>query len=70
MFRAGGPVEVTESGLALPLYDYVSNAPTATTDVFSFKLGGASGLLVATVTLTFTDATKATLSTVVKAVPV
>lgn len=67
--RIGGPTEVTESGLALPLYDYVSNAPTSTTDVYSFYRGGPGGLHVATVTLVFTDDTKGTLSTVTKTVP-
>lgn len=69
MFRVGGAVETTESGLALPIYDYVSNAPTSTTDVFSFKRGGASGVIVATVSILYTDTTKATISTVTRTMP-
>ena len=67
--RIGGPLETTETGLGLPVYDYLSNAPTATTDVFSFFRGGAGGLHVATVTIVYTDNTKATISTVTKTVP-
>ena len=69
MFRVGGPLETTESGLALPNYGYVSNAPTANTDVFSFYYPDSGGTHVATVTIVYTDATKATISTVTKTVP-
>lgn len=47
-------------------YDYVSLAQNATQDIYSMKQGGSGGTLVATVTLTFTDSTKATLSTAVR----
>lgn len=53
-------------GLAIPMYDYVSLAQNATQDIYSFKSGGSGGTLVATVTITYTDSTKATLSTVAK----
>lgn len=70
MYRNGGVTEVTESGLALPVYDAVDNSgATADTDVFVFFLGGLGGLQVATVTITYTDATKAQILTVVKSVP-
>lgn len=62
-------LEVTESGLALPVYDYVTNAPTSTTDVYTFKVGGSSGTRVAQVTIVFTDNTKTTLSSVTKTIP-
>lgn len=45
--------------------DYISNAPTATTDVFTFKTGGSGGTTVGIVTVTYTDATKTTLSSAV-----
>lgn len=71
MFRqSGSSLEVSESGLALPIYDAVDNSgATADTDVFVFYLGGLSGTPVATVTITYTDATKSQLLTVVKTVP-
>jgi hypothetical protein len=47
-------------------YDYVSLAQATLTDTWTFKKGGAGGTLVATVTITFTDATKGTISTVAK----
>lgn len=66
----GGVREVIESGLALPVYDYVDNTgATATSDVFIFKLGGSSGVRLATVTIQYTDSSKATISTVAKTVP-
>ena len=44
-------------GLSLPTYDYVGiNPPAAPTNddqVYTFKTGGASGTVVATLTLTF-----------------
>lgn len=66
----GGPCEVVESGLALPVYDAVDNlGATADTDVFVFWRGGLAGMKVATVTIIYTDASKATILTVVKTVP-
>lgn len=66
----GGPCEVIESGLALPIYDAVDNlGATADTDVFVFWRGGLTGLKVATVTVTYTDSSKATILTAVKTVP-
>lgn len=48
-------------------YDYVAIAyPTSTTETYTFKTGGSGGTTVATVTLTFTDSTKASLSSVAK----
>jgi hypothetical protein len=56
--QAGGA-----AGLNLPVYDYASLASGATTDVWTFKSGGT---LVATVTINYTDATKATITSVAK----
>jgi len=48
-------------------YDYVSVAyPTATQEVYSFKSGGSSGTLIGTITINYTDATKANISDVTK----
>lgn len=54
------------NGLSILAYDYVSLAVAATTDTYTFKSGGSGGSTIATVTLTYTDSTKVTLSTVVK----
>ena len=54
-------------GLSLPIFDYVSAAyPDTVTEVYTFKTGGAAGTTVATVTIVYTDSTKANLSTVTK----
>lgn len=54
------------SGFSIAPYDYVANVSASTTDTYTFKTGGAGGTTVATITLTFTDSTKAVLSTAVK----
>jgi hypothetical protein len=62
------PLPVVNFGsLITDSYDYVSVAyPLATSEVYTFKTGGAGGTTIATVTLVYTDATKANLSTVTK----
>jgi len=48
-------------------YDYVGvTYPSATSEVYTFKTGGAGGTTTAVVTLVYTDAGKASLSTVTK----
>lgn len=48
-------------------YDYVAvTYPDATTDVFTFKTGGSSGTTVQTVTIVYTDSTKASLVSVTR----
>lgn len=48
-------------------YDYMAYTNTdSTTDTYVYKTGGSSGTTVATVTITYTDATKATVSTVTR----
>ena len=54
----------TTSGAGLPLWDYMSLATGATTETYTFKLGGSGGTTVATLTVTYTDSTKETISTV------
>lgn len=60
MYRGGnaGTLEVTESGLALPLYDHAVNTLASTTDTWNFYLRGVK---VATVVLTYSDSGKGTL---------
>lgn len=53
-------------GLAIPIFDYCALSQNSTQDIWTFKTGGAAGTLVATVTITYTDTTKATISTVAK----
>jgi hypothetical protein len=53
-------------GISIPIYDAASLSSGSTTDVWTFRTGGVGGTLVATVTITYTDSTKATISTVVK----
>lgn len=53
-------------GLAIPLYDYASLAQGSTTDTWTYKSGGAGGTTVATLTITYTDATKAVIQTIAR----
>ena len=52
-------------GLPIPSYDAVLLTQDATHDVWTFKTGGTGGTTVGVVTITYTDATKATISSVV-----
>lgn len=46
-------------------YDYIGVAyPTSTTETYTYKTGGSSGTTVGTVTVTYTDSTKADLDNV------
>lgn len=54
------------AGLLPVAYDYISQAQATLTDTWTFKTGGAGGTTVATITITYTDASKAVISTVVK----
>ena len=50
------------------LYDYIAATyPTTTSEVFTYKLGGASGETVGVVTITYTDDSKCDVSTIVRA---
>jgi hypothetical protein len=56
---------VQDLGLNIPEFDYISVAyPIDTTEVYTFKTGGSGGTTVATVTVVYTDSSKANLSTV------
>lgn len=43
-------------------YDYGALTQTATTDTYVYKQGGVNGSTLATVTITYTDSTKATIA--------
>jgi len=48
-------------------FDYVGVAyPNSTTETYTYKTGGSGGTTVATVTVVYTDATKANISTVTR----
>ena len=54
-------------GIGLNGYDYISVAyPSATTEVYTYRSGGASGTIVNTVVTVYTDATKNRLHTMTK----
>ena len=70
MIRLDGPLETTESGLAIGVYDAVDNLDaTADTDVYKFYVGGLSGVRTCTITIVYTDSTKSQILTVEKTVP-
>lgn len=46
------------SGMLPSGFNYIEKNPTTTTDVFTYKSGGASGDTVGTITVTYTDTTK------------
>lgn len=53
------------SSLVNVAYDYVSvNYTSATQEIYTFKTGGSGGTTVATVTINYTDSTKANISNV------
>lgn len=52
------------SGLVIESYDYLAPTFNSTSDVWVYKSGGSSGDIIATVTINYTDATKATISSV------
>ena len=63
----GALLNVSTGTLIVSLYDYISAAyPIDTTEVYTFKVGGAGGTTVATVTIVYTDNTKAKISTVTR----
>lgn len=55
------------SGLVTSAYDYIGYTNTnSTTDTYVYKIGGASGTTVATVTIVYTDTTKSQISSITK----
>lgn len=64
----GNPVPTQEqTGLLPKVYDALSYTNTSSTiDTYRYYQGGTSGTLVATLTITYTDTTKAVISTVAR----
>lgn len=55
------------SSLITSNYDYVAvTYPLTTQEVYTFKSGGSSGTTIATITVVYTDTTKASISSVTK----
>lgn len=64
---SGNQIQHFGGGIGVDGYDYVSVAyPTSSTETYTFKSGGASGTLIATIAVVYTDSTKQSLSTVTK----
>jgi hypothetical protein len=62
-----GGVVTTTGTLLTQAYDYMSVAyPDAVTEIYTYKFGGSGGTTVATVTMVYTDSTKAAISTITK----
>jgi hypothetical protein len=57
------PIAIS-SGLHIPEHDYIIIEYNSNYDVIGYYLGGLSGTQVAEVTVTYTDTTKADISTV------
>lgn len=59
-----GPLSRLSGSLVPAAFDYIGYTSGATTDTYVYKTGGAGGTAVKTITVSFTDATKAVLSSV------
>lgn len=57
---------ITVNSLVPKTYDYVGVASASTSDTYTFRIGGVSGDVVAIIKVTYTDSTKADLSSVSK----
>jgi hypothetical protein len=58
---------ILNSSLVNVAYDYVSvNYATSTQEIYTFKSGGSGGSTEATVTINYTDSTKANISNVAR----
>ncbi len=56
-----------DGSLVTEAFDYIAATyPDAVTEVYTYKIGGAGGITVATVTVVYTDSTKDNISTVTK----
>ncbi len=55
------------AGFNIPKYDYIGVAyPDSVTETYTYKTGGSSGTTVGTLTIVYTDSTKASLTSVTK----
>jgi len=65
--KSGFALEMSmTNGLNIGNYDYFSLAQDTLTDTYTFRLGGVSGDIIATVLITYTSADKSTISSVLK----
>lgn len=64
----GNLTRVFANGLQIGKYDYVSMTLSGgnTIETYTFKTGGSGGTTVATITIVYTDSTRANISTVTK----
>jgi hypothetical protein len=62
----GSDINSKYAGFAVPSYDYTGLTEATTTDTWVFKTGGAGGTTVATITINYTDSSKATIDNVVR----
>jgi hypothetical protein len=72
-FIYDNPIEISADGvmsvsnsMVSGVYDYIGMTYQTTTDTIVYKSGGASGTTVATVTITYQDASKAVVTSVAK----
>lgn len=65
LIDSGAPIMQLNS-LVPRAWDFIAYTATSTTDIYIYKSGGSAGTVVATITVTWTDATKTTLSTVAR----
>lgn len=55
------------AGFAIPAYDYIAVAyPNSTTETYTYKSGGSGGTTLATITIVYSDSTKANITSVAK----
>lgn len=68
--HSGASLEVTESGIHLPIWDYVLNTtPGTDTMTLVFRRGGSGGTIVAHVVCVFTDSAHSDLISVTATEP-
>ena len=63
---AGSDPWLFATGFGIGIYDYIAVTTNSDNDVYAFKTGGSGGTTIATLTVTYTDSTKATLLNIAK----
>ena len=67
MENANGTIINPATGFAIPPYNaIVPNYSGSTSDVYVYKSGGVSGTTVATLTINYTDSTKAVMASIIQ----
>jgi hypothetical protein len=65
--NANGTIINPATGFAIPPYDtIVPDYTGSTVDVYTYLLGGLSGTTVATLTINYTDSTKAVMASIIQ----